>query len=148
MPTPDPNAHVIAVANLKGGVGKTTTVLNLAGFAGRMGKRVLAIDTDPQGSLSRIALPDDAPRVTLSDAFARRAVPRWGVCSITLPRRRPGAGNARARSGAPDRDPLGGPGIRLARYAHSAPGRVRSGADRLLARSRPFRHQRPDRRAL
>ena len=47
------NPRVIAVANLKGGVGKTTTVLNLAGFAGQMGKRVLAIDTDPQASLTR-----------------------------------------------------------------------------------------------
>jgi chromosome partitioning protein len=64
--------RVIAVANLKGGVGKTTTVLNLAGFAGRMGKRVLAVDTDPQASLTRVALPDDSPCGCLSDAFARR----------------------------------------------------------------------------
>jgi chromosome partitioning protein len=67
------NQHVIAVANLKGGVGKTTTVLNLAGFAGHLGKRVLAIDTDPQASLTRVALPDDAPGRSLTDAFAQRA---------------------------------------------------------------------------
>src|SRR5262245_40411699 len=79
MPGSETNARVLAVANLKGGVGKTTTVLNLAGFAGRMGKRVLAIDTDPQGSLSRVALPDDDTSVSLSDAFARRARSLEGV---------------------------------------------------------------------
>lgn len=79
MNTPSSNAHVIAVANLKGGVGKTTTVLNLAGFAGRMGKRVLAIDTDPQASLTRVALPDDAPVGGLSEAFARRTRTLDGV---------------------------------------------------------------------
>ena len=73
------NNRVIAVANLKGGVGKTTTVLNLAGFAGQMGKRVLAVDTDPQGSLTRVALPDDAPVTSLTEAFARRAVSLDGV---------------------------------------------------------------------
>ena len=73
------NDRVIAVANLKGGVGKTTTVLNLAGFAGQMGKRVLAVDTDPQGSLTRIALPDDASNVSLTEAFARRAQSLDGV---------------------------------------------------------------------
>ena len=71
--------RVIAVANLKGGVGKTTTVLNMAGFAGQMGKRVLAVDTDPQGSLTRVALPDDGPTTSLSDAFARRAQSLDGV---------------------------------------------------------------------
>jgi chromosome partitioning protein len=79
MPANHRTDRVIAVANLKGGVGKTTTVLNLAGFAGRMGKRVLAIDTDPQASLTRVALPDDAPPASLSDAFARRAHSLDGV---------------------------------------------------------------------
>jgi chromosome partitioning protein len=73
------NNHLIAVANLKGGVGKTTTVLNLAGFAGQIGKRVLAVDTDPQASLTRVALPDDAPSASLTDAFARRARTLNGV---------------------------------------------------------------------
>jgi chromosome partitioning protein len=73
------NERVIAVANLKGGVGKTTTVLNLAGFAGRMGKRVLIVDTDPQASLTRVALPDETPGASLSDAFAQRARSLDGV---------------------------------------------------------------------
>jgi chromosome partitioning protein len=78
--------RVIAVANLKGGVGKTTTVLNLAGFAGHMGKRVLAVDTDPQGSLTRVALPDDGPAASLTDAFARRAQSLDGVrCPSRFP---------------------------------------------------------------
>src|SRR5438067_10514914 len=79
MPPSCSNARVIAVANLKGGVGKTTTVLNLAGFAGRMGKRVLAVDIDPQGSLTRVALPDDAPTASLTEAFAHRAHSLDGV---------------------------------------------------------------------
>jgi chromosome partitioning protein len=43
---------VWAVANQKGGVGKTTTVVSCAGLLAEAGKRVLMVDLDPQGSLS------------------------------------------------------------------------------------------------
>ena len=63
----------IGICNNKGGVGKTTICFCLAGALAEMGKRVLLVDMDQQGSLSSSFLPNnhDLP-VVVTDALLNR----------------------------------------------------------------------------
>lgn len=66
----DKMGRVIAVANQKGGVGKTTTAINLSACLAEKGNKVLAIDMDPQGNMtSGLGLDKDSVENSIYDVI-------------------------------------------------------------------------------
>jgi len=83
-------ARIIAVVNQKGGVGKSTTTVNLGASLAVMGHRVLLIDMDPQGNttsglgIDKRAIEDDIYAVLLADVTVAGATLATGVDGLSL----------------------------------------------------------------
>ncbi len=82
-----PRERIVAIANQKGGVGKTTTAINLGTALAAAGNRVLIVDFDPQGNASTgLGIERAARRITSYDLILGRAT----ITDAVLPTRVPG----------------------------------------------------------
>ena len=79
-------ARVLAVSNQKGGVGKTTTAINLGTALAAIGERVLIVDMDPQGNSSTgLGVPRETRRVTIYDVVVDQRSSDDAAVQTTVP---------------------------------------------------------------
>ena len=76
--------RILAIANQKGGVGKTTTAVNLAVALAQLGQRVLLVDLDPQGNATSGLTADATESATIYDCLVNRT-PVAGIARESRP---------------------------------------------------------------
>jgi chromosome partitioning protein len=86
-PKPAGQPRILALANQKGGVGKTTTAINLGTALAAIGERVLIVDLDPQGNASTgLGIDRRSRNVSTYDVLIGEAPLRDAVVSTAVPR--------------------------------------------------------------